>query len=464
MTVISTSSRAAWLALVSRLHFYIGLFIAPFIFFAALSGTLYVIAPNIEKILYAEQLYPKYEGVAHSLMQQITATQSAAGENAQIIAVRPAPTDGESTRVMFSAAGLNTGESRAIFIDPVTLTILGDMAVYGSSGSLPFRTWLDKLHSGALFGSLGRNYSELAASWMWVAALGGIIMWAAQRRQKRNLIKAKQNNRRRHILLGLTLLPLLLFISVTGLTWSKWAGDNISVLRTTLAWKTPSLNTALTPPLLSATLTAKVLGADEPHAHHCDSHAPGMAMPANQLWRYDSVLAQARLAGIDAAKVEIRPGSTANHAWTVAEIDRSWPTQVDARAFNIKTMQVVDQLNFDQFPLVAKLIRWGIDAHMGILFGVINQLVLVFFGIGLCSTIIIGYCMWWRRRPKHQRFPMQGSLMSSLGRLSLKGKILCLFPTLVLAVSLPLMGASLAIFLILDGLCWLKARQTKIPI
>ena len=110
MSSIPTSSRAAWLALVTRLHFYIGLFIAPFIFFAALSGTWYVIAPNIEKNLYAEQLYPASD---------------------------------ESTRVIFAASGLNTGESRAIFIDPVTLAVLGDMPVYGSSGSLPLRTWLE---------------------------------------------------------------------------------------------------------------------------------------------------------------------------------------------------------------------------------------------------------------------------------------------------------------------------------
>ncbi|CNG72475.1 TPA: PepSY domain-containing protein [Yersinia enterocolitica] len=452
MSSIPTSSRAAWLALVARLHFYIGLFIAPFIFFAALSGTWYVIAPNIEKNLYAEQLYSTGEGKAHPLMQQITAAQDAAGKNAQIIAVRPAPTSGESTRVMFAASGLNTGESRAIFIDPVTLAVLGDMPVYGSSGSLPLRTWLDKLHSGALFGDLGRNYSELAASWMWVAALGGIIMWAVQRRKKKPAAATKKTHRYRHIVIGLTLLPLLLFISVTGLTWSKWAGDNISVLRTTLAWKTPSLNTAL---------TSKIPGTNDPHAHHCAGHEPGMAMPSYQLWRYDAVLEQARLAGIDAAKVEIRPGSSANHAWTVAEIDRSWPTQVDARAFDIKTMQLVDQLNFDRFPLVAKLIRWGIDAHMGILFGAANQLVLIFFGLGLCSTIIMGYCMWWRRRPKHQRFPVQGSLMSSLGRLSLTGKALCLLPTLLLAFSLPLMGISLAAFLLIDSLCWFKARKLR---
>lgn len=36
------TSRAAWLNLLRRLHFYIGLFIGPFIFVAALTGTLYV--------------------------------------------------------------------------------------------------------------------------------------------------------------------------------------------------------------------------------------------------------------------------------------------------------------------------------------------------------------------------------------------------------------------------------------
>ncbi|CNG74896.1 MULTISPECIES: PepSY-associated TM helix domain-containing protein [Yersinia] len=242
----------------------------------------------------------------------------------------------------------------------------------------------------------------------------------------------------------------MLFISATGLTWSQWAGENIAVLRTSLAWKTPVMNTSLSP------LGAASGGA---HAHHCNTNGAGSATPTYRLWRYDAVLEQARLAGIDAAKVEIRPGSNDNSAWTVAEIDRSWPTQVDARAFNIKTMQVVDRLDFEQFPRVAKLIRWGIDAHMGILFGITNQLILVFFGVGLCSTIIMGYCMWWRRRPKHQRFPMQGSLISSLGRLSWLHKALCLLPVLLLSWSLPLMGMSLAALLMLDSLCWFKARK-----
>lgn len=50
------TSRAAWLNLLRRLHFYIGLFIGPFIFVAALTGTLYVATPQLESWLYKETL------------------------------------------------------------------------------------------------------------------------------------------------------------------------------------------------------------------------------------------------------------------------------------------------------------------------------------------------------------------------------------------------------------------------
>ncbi|KAG1437818.1 hypothetical protein G6F57_020100 [Rhizopus arrhizus] len=75
---------------------------------------------------------------------------------------------------MFTYPGLGDSESRALFVDPVTLDIKGDMIVYGTSGTLPFRTALDYLHRNLMLGEVGRNYSELAASWMWLATLGGL--------------------------------------------------------------------------------------------------------------------------------------------------------------------------------------------------------------------------------------------------------------------------------------------------
>lgn len=65
---------------------------------------------------------------------------------------------------MFADPVLAPSEHRAIFIDPVALTVTGDMTVYGTSGILPLRQWIDYAHRSLLLGDIGRLYSELAAS------------------------------------------------------------------------------------------------------------------------------------------------------------------------------------------------------------------------------------------------------------------------------------------------------------
>lgn len=85
------TSRAAWLNLLRRLHFYIGLFIGPFIFVAALTGTLYVATPQLENWLYHDALYGLPEGTPQPLSAQIALAEEATQGNLRLLAVRPAP-------------------------------------------------------------------------------------------------------------------------------------------------------------------------------------------------------------------------------------------------------------------------------------------------------------------------------------------------------------------------------------
>ncbi|WP_234007569.1 PepSY-associated TM helix domain-containing protein, partial [Cronobacter sakazakii] len=128
--------------------------------------------------------------------------------------------------------------------DPVTLAVKGDMTIYGTSGILPLRQWIDYMHRSLLLGDVGRVYSELAASWMWVAALGGIALWYFTR-PKRRMKNAFQNTRRLHTGLGWALLAGMLLFSATGLTWSQWAGANVDKMRAAFGWLTPQVNTQL---------------------------------------------------------------------------------------------------------------------------------------------------------------------------------------------------------------------------
>jgi uncharacterized iron-regulated membrane protein len=458
------ASATALVALLTRLHFYIGLFVGPFILVAAITGTLFVLTPQIEDHLYAAQLYSDATGPRRPLADQIDAARSAVGDELTLAAVRPALEPGGTTRVMFNDPTLDASRHRAIFVDPVTLDIKGDLPVYGTSGTLPFRTTLDFLHRNLMLGDAGRNYSELAASWLWFAALGGIILWATGRRRAAQTASSSPSGRRRlrrvHSVIGLWIAIGLFFLSATGLTWSRWAGGRIDVVRQELGWVTPSVSTSLTAGPRNAPG-----GEHAEHMHGMAAASPGLSPTASATLarpapaQFDRVLLAAQAGGIDAKDIEIRPPRKVDQAWTVREVDRAWPTQVDTVAIDGRDMSIVSRADFASFPLVAKLIRWGIDAHMGILFGWVNQLLMAAFGIALSVMIVLGYAMWWRRRPAPGAPVL--TVSQAWRRLPAAQRWAALLLALALGWTLPLMGVSLLAFMLVDMMRWQFAGRAR---
>lgn len=435
-------------AMLSRLHLYIGLFVGPFILIAALSGIAYLLSPPLEEWFYHDTLYGVTQGEQHSLAEQITTAQHYLDAPTLPSAVRPAPALGDTTRLMFSESELGPSEHRALFVDPITLKVTGDTTVYGTSGILPLRTAIDHFHRQLLLGEVGRLYSELAASWLWLAALGGVTLWIRQRRALKAL-SGTFATRRRHATLGVALSLGLLFFSATGLTWSQWAGSNIAELRHAWGWGTPSASTAL--------IDTDSQVADEHAEHH--GH---MALVATSITPedFDRALSAARDAGLSAARLQLTPPSSPQQAWRVAEIDRQWPTQVDQVALHPRSMTVTDQTDFTSFPLAAKLTRWGVDLHMGVLFGIANQIVLALIAAGLVTLMVWGYVMAWRRlrTASGQRFP---TVTEPWLMLPLTAQFSVLFVAVALGVALPILGVSLACFVVIDALRWsIKKRYT----
>ncbi|MGA1833511.1 PepSY-associated TM helix domain-containing protein [Rhizobium wenxiniae] len=431
---------------ITRLHFYVGLFVGPFLLVAAITGTLYVLTPQIENLLYRDQLVARTTGPERPLAEQIAAARASIGEAPRLFAVRPATAPGLTTRVMFTQPDLGESETRTVFVDPASLANQGELITYGTSGILPFRITLDYLHRNLLLGDIGRHYSELAASWLWFSILGGLLLWYWQRsvaRPKNAKVSSWQRSRRLHTLIGLWTALGLLFLSATGLTWSRWAGGNIDTFRNEVGWITPAITTALNPQA-----AAPVLGE---HAAHGMGAAVDTAPPVSEqdmVARFDGVVASARAAGIDSPMIEIRPPRTVGQAFRVSEYDRSWPTQVDTIAVDPADYKVTSRADFETFPIVAKLIRWGIDAHMGVLFGVANQVLMAALGIALTAMIVYGYRMWWLRRPAPGASAR--TLIRSFSYLPPFAKITALAVALVFGIALPVMGASLLVFLLID--------------
>lgn len=177
-----SATAAHYRAFLLRLHFYAGIFVGPFLLVAAISGGLYAIAPSIEQFAYRDTLRTHSSGEMVPVAEQVRAAQSERPD-LTVTAVRPAAKAGDTTRVMFDDPALGESERHAVFIDPVTAASRGQLTVYGSSGALPLRTWIDQLHRSLHLGEPGRIYSELAASWLWLIALAGVLLWGGRYRR-----------------------------------------------------------------------------------------------------------------------------------------------------------------------------------------------------------------------------------------------------------------------------------------
>jgi uncharacterized iron-regulated membrane protein len=457
MTRAKTSSTTELKAFVARLHFYAGLFVGPFLLVAAITGVLYVLTPQIEDMLYRPVLQTNSDGPTQSLVAQFEAARAVVGPDLRLAAIRPATGPGRTTRVMFADPTLGESQNRAIFVDPVTLAVTGDLTVYGTSGILPFRTALDHLHRNLMLGDLGRYYSELAASWLWIMTLGGILLWLWRRTgrlSRQNPRNGRLRTRRLHGLIGVGVSLGLLFLSATGLTWSQGAGGRIDALRGALGWVTPSVSLALD----DTAPAGHPAGGDHAH-HHAESTA--MAPVPDAAAQLDGVLAAARSAGLASPLTEIRPPRP-GQAWLVREYDRSWPTRVDSVAIDPRSMQVTGRAEFASFPLVAKLIRWGIDMHMGALFGVANQMLMAAAGLGLVVATLYGYRIWWQQRPAAGAMPQP--LVQSWLRLSAPARLGVALVAALLGWALPALGFSLVAFLGVDAARWVLARSRARPL
>jgi uncharacterized iron-regulated membrane protein len=399
-------------------HFLAGLLVAPFLLVAAVTGLLYTATPQLEQLVHHHQLHvPVPPGQDVLPLSRQLALASAALPGGTVSEIRPPVAPGGTTRVIFEAPGLPEGYSRTVFLDPYTGAVRGVLTTYGEW--LPVRAWFDEMHRTLHLGPVGEVYSEVAASWLWVLTLSGLAMWLTRRRRARRellLPRHRATGRARllswHGSIGVWVAAVLLFLSATGLTWSQFAGGHVTELRHALSWTTPSPHTAV-----ATQVTEGPVAADA-----------------------QRVLAVARAHGLT-DPIALDPPSTPGHAWVAQQVKRSWPEKQDSLAVDAATGTVVDAIRFDDWPIAAKLARWGIDAHMTLLFGLPNQIALALVAAGLIVMIVCGYRMWWRRRPR----------AADSARPGLAATALVAAVAIGIGLALPVFGASLLLFLLVDA-------------
>lgn len=384
--------------IIRRVHTLAGLFIAPLILVAAFSGFFYALAPTIETWVYRSELTATSSSPAQPVAKQIEAAKRI-HPDLDVAKVQIPDEEGKTTRVLFADPTLpSESYNRTVFVDPGDLHITGELTQYGSASSLPFRAWLSEGHRNLWLGEPGRIYSETAATWLGPIAATGVAMWWFMRKQK-NQRKPKKKSRRqamqRHTLIGLVAAPGLIFLCISGLTWSHFAGDNIALVREELNWMAPEPNTSISGEQSAQDGGSGHAGHGE-HAGHTGHTGHGGTAEID-LAQADTALQVGRNEGLTGT-LQMAPPSAPGQAWTVSEPRQAYKMHNDAITVNGENGEVIDRLPFSSWPIAAQLTSWIIQLHMGTLFGLVSQIALALLALGIGALVVYGYIMWWRRR------------------------------------------------------------------
>ena len=446
---VRSKSPSLW-PLLARLHFYAGVLVAPFLVVAAVTGIAYALTPQIESLVYGDELHvSSTAGSIQPIDAQVRAARAAHPEGTLAAVNLPAGPE-DTTAVVLNVPGLGEDNQRTVYVDPYSAKVTGALTTWYDS--TPVTTWLDALHRNLHLGETGRLYSELAAAWLWIIAGGGLVMWLFRGRayrsgRKRHAVlpdlsaaRGVRRTRGWHAGTGVWLVVGLFFLSATGLTWSAHAGSRFEMVLDGLDAHRADLDTSL-PDGASAPAAAPHHGG-APAAETADVDPADVA----------TVLTTARAAGLD-GPVAIAVPAEAGTAWTATQIDDVWPVRKDEVAVDVDTEKVTARNNWSDAPLLAKLTRYGVLAHMGTLFGPVNEILLIALAAGLLCVIVWGYRMWWQRRPtragRSRPFgtpPARGSWR----RVPSTGLAIGVVVTLGLCWALPVFGWSLLAFLLGD--------------
>jgi uncharacterized iron-regulated membrane protein len=420
-----------------RLHFWVGLFAAPTLAVLACTGLVILYTQPLDDWLNHDLKVVAQGGAHVPLDEQVLAARQHVGPGFQLDAVTPPDGPTRSTQVDFVSeepAGVERDLTQ-VFVDPYTGRYLGQRGEL--SGIIG---WSNQLHR--LFGndgpqvslpSLGNliapsNYPdawmkvgvgnliiELTAVWILVLLASGIYLWwprAIESGKPKLAVRWRKSGRLRwrdlHASTGILISVVLICYIVSGLTWSRYWGENWRAVSATL---TPSIS-------VDAPSTPAKMGdfdrlgrriawtaTDDP-IYASDPAGVAPAGPAPRPLGFAEIDQIAKSEHMVPGYSIIPPtdttedGQTTYGSYTVVN---HWPQRVSEQRtlyLNQFTGQTITNATADQDGALSRVTSWGIAMHMGNQYGLLTRITATLACVGLLTMIVSGSIMWWKRRPK----------------------------------------------------------------
>jgi uncharacterized iron-regulated membrane protein/uncharacterized integral membrane protein len=423
-----------------RLHFIGGFLAGPVVISLAISGILFAWYPQLDGLRFGDVVTPSSDQVNVSLADQVAAAQATHpdwGVHSVVVGHEVPGSNDLNTAVLMDPPGGEEGfgapaDGVDVYVDQPTGEVTGEIAQTNNSNTL-FRG----LHSNWLLGDGPRPLTELAGAWFLVSLMTGLFLWWPSLRKRgtaafafRRGIRGRRRSKDWHNFIGIALIVPMVFVAVTGLTWTKYSGARYDQVKTSV---------------FSAPATG---GADTALAR--------AAPNSSALKNIDVTYTRATEAKLK-IPIKITLPTDDTIGWKAESERQRFPMSRDAIVVDGASGKVVDRYDWSKEHWFSKLTTAGISFHQAELFGVPLQIFMTLLAVGVIALVMFGYKMWWQRRPRGGMGsppPIRAWLRSA--PLSL------LVVVLLLAWLLPTLGLSLLIWLVLErALLWTQiARGT----
>ena len=438
-----------------RWHFYAGLFVAPFMILLALTGIIYLFKPQLDPLLYDHLLNVTPAHHSLSADEQLSRVQATYPQG-HISQYLPPINPQRSGQFVVH----NGGHELNVFINPYTGQVLGEQ-----DAKLNLQAVARALHGELMIGTLGDRLVELAAGWGVVLVVSGLYLWWPRGQSAAGILWPRLNRRGRllwrdfHAVTGFWGAALLLFMLISGMTWTGFWGKQYADLwnRFPVAmWndvpksdiEAGSLNNVSrqTVPWAMENTPMPVSGAHAEHMAHA-AHASGPAAPGIRLQDV-----------VDTATArQVEPGysitlpTTASGVFTIA-VFADDPRNDATLHVDQYTGTVLADVRWQHYGNVARATEMSVMLHEGKLFGSLNQIAILLVCLMILLSSVSGLVIWWKRRP-------QGGLGVPALRHDLPTWKTGVVIMLTLAIAFPLVGASLIVVWGLDRLMLLIRKQ-----
>lgn len=151
--------------------------------------------------------------------------------------------------------------------------------------------------------------------------------------------------------------------------------------------------------------------------------------------------------------MSLSPPGKATGVWRIENFDRTQPTKRFRLALDAYSGKVLFFSDWQQLPLLSKATAVGIPFHRTE-FGVWNQVLLGLAALTVMFSVISGWVMWWKRRPRGHL----GAPITTLHHVRAAPWWLWI-TAIALSIALPVFGASVAVFVAIESLRLLLSRR-----